>query len=155
MFDMLRYKVNVPNNKQTNEDMKKNQSKNEQRKLKEYNSNNKKSITYIVYENIMDQIDSADGIARVLKSLMDAMRDNEDGQAQIRAVGEKYEKGSLEKLTAQLEKFVELRLQANPESRSKEIQGREGDLAKLIIKYREEDVVAEQIQTLRNMMSKK
>ena len=152
---MLRYKVNVPNNKQTNEDMKKNQSKNEQRKLKEYNSNNKKSITYIVYENIMDQIDSADGIARVLKSLMDAMRDNEDGQAQIRAVGEKYEKGSLEKLTAQLEKFVELRLQANPESRSKEIQGREGDLAKLIIKYREEDVVAEQIQTLRNMMSKK
>ena len=41
----------------------------------------------------MDQIDSADGIARVLKSLMDAMRDNEDGQAQIRAVGEKYEKG--------------------------------------------------------------
>ena len=53
----------------------------------------------------------------VLKGLMDAMRDNEDGQAQIRAVGEKYEKGSLEKLTAQLEKFVELRLQANPESR--------------------------------------
>ena len=81
----------------------------------------------------MDQIDSADGIARVLKGLMDAMRDNEDGQAQIRAVGEKYEKGSLEKLTAQLEKFVELRLQANPESRSKQIQGREGDLAKLII----------------------
>ena len=103
----------------------------------------------------MDQIDSADGIARVLKSLMDAMRDNEDGQAQIRAVGEKYEKGSLEKMTAQLEKFVELRLQANPESRSKEIQGREGVLAKLIIQYREEDVVAEQIQTLRNMMSKK
>ena len=103
----------------------------------------------------MDRIDSADGIARVLKGLMDAMRDNEDGQAQIRAVGEKYEKGSLEKMTAQLEKFVELRLQANPESRSKEIQGREGDLAKLIIKYREEDVVAEQIQTLRNMMSKK
>ena len=51
--------------------------------------------------------DNADAVAKFLKDLYDRAKDNEDMIDAMRKVNEKYEQGSLEKMTRMLEVWME------------------------------------------------
>ena len=68
--------------------------------------------------------DNADAVAKFLKDLYDRAKDNEDMIDAMRKVNEKYEQGSLEKMTRMLEVWMEERLKVNPESQSKAFRDR-------------------------------